>query len=98
MGSRRTNNIEALSERLGSLQINEEASMEEYEQIDTEMSVAPATTAAVVMRTYRQDCQRIWYRTQGGSMETSQSLKTGGEGSDYFSKVTELTERTIGSQ
>ena len=33
-------------ERLGSLQINEEASMEEYEQTDTEMSVAPAITAA----------------------------------------------------
>ena len=42
--SRRTNNIEALSERLGSLQINEEASTEEYKQTDTEMSVAPATT------------------------------------------------------
>jgi len=45
MSSRRTNNIEALSEQLGSLQINEEASTEEYEQTDTEMSVAPATTA-----------------------------------------------------
>jgi len=30
------------------LQINEEASTDEYEQTDTEMSVAPATTAAVV--------------------------------------------------
>ena len=48
MSSRRTNNIEALSERLGSLQINKEASMEEYKQTDTEMSVAPATTAAAV--------------------------------------------------
>jgi len=48
MSSRRTNNIEALSEQLGSLQINEEASTEEYEQTDTEMSVAPATTAAAV--------------------------------------------------
>ena len=28
------------------MQINEEASTEEYEQTDTEMSVAPATTAA----------------------------------------------------
>ena len=37
-----------MSERLGSLQINEEASTEEYEQTDTEMSVAPATTAAAV--------------------------------------------------
>ena len=46
MSSRRTNNIEALSEWLGSLQINEEASTEEYEQTDTEMSVVPATTAA----------------------------------------------------
>jgi len=45
-GSRRTNDVEALSERLGSLQINEEASMEEYEQTDTEMSVAPTTAAA----------------------------------------------------
>jgi len=35
-----------LSERLGSLQINEEASTEEYEQTDTEMSVAPAAVAS----------------------------------------------------
>ena len=42
------NDIEALSERLGSLQINKEASMEEYEQTDTEMSVAPAMTTAAV--------------------------------------------------
>ena len=45
MSSRRTNNLEVLSERLGSLQINEEASTSKYEQTDTEMSVAP--TAAV---------------------------------------------------
>ena len=44
MSSRRTNDIEALSERLGSLQINKKASTEEYEQTDTKMSVAPATT------------------------------------------------------
>ena len=48
MSSRRTNDIEALSERLESLQINEEASTSEYEQTDTEMSVAPVTAAAVV--------------------------------------------------
>jgi len=35
-------------ERLGSLQINEEASTEEYEQTDIEMSVAPATAAVAV--------------------------------------------------
>ena len=46
MGSRRANDIEVLSERLGSLQINEETSTEEYERTDTEMSVAPATAAA----------------------------------------------------
>jgi len=46
MSSRRTNDIEVLSERLGSLQINEETSTEEYEQADTEMSVAPTTAAA----------------------------------------------------
>ena len=50
MSSRRTNNIKVLLERLRSLQINKEASMEEYEQTDTEMSVAPATTAAAVSR------------------------------------------------
>jgi len=44
------NNIEALLERLGSLQINEKASTDKYEQIDTEMSVAPATTAAAVSK------------------------------------------------
>ena len=44
--SRRTNDIEALSEQLGSLQINEEASTNN-KQIDTEMSTAPAATPAV---------------------------------------------------
>ena len=48
MSSRKTNDIEALLERLGSLQINEEASTEEYGQTDTEMSVAPATATATV--------------------------------------------------
>jgi len=48
MSSRRTNDIEALSEQLGSLQINEEALTSEYEQTDTEMSVAQATMAAAV--------------------------------------------------
>jgi len=45
MSSRRTNNIKALSERLGSLQIIEEAS-DEYKQTTTEeMSIAPAPAA-----------------------------------------------------
>ena len=45
MSSRRTNEIEALSEQLGSLQITEEAS-DEYKQTTTEeMSVAPASAA-----------------------------------------------------
>jgi len=48
MSSRRTNDIEALSEQLGSLQINEEASTSEYKQTDTEMSVAQATAAVAV--------------------------------------------------
>jgi len=45
MSLRRTNNIEVLSERLGSLQITEEASSED-EQTDIEMSLAlaPAVT------------------------------------------------------
>ena len=37
-----------MSERLGSLQINEEASTSNYEQKDTEISVAQATAAAAV--------------------------------------------------
>ena len=41
MSSRRTNNIEALSEQLGSLQITEEASNED-KQMDTEILIAPA--------------------------------------------------------
>jgi len=49
MSLRRTNDIEALSERLGSLEINKEASTSEYEQTDTEMSVAQPTTAAVAV-------------------------------------------------
>jgi len=40
MSSRKTNNIEALLEQLGSLQIAEEASSE-YKQTDTEMSAVP---------------------------------------------------------
>ena len=47
MSSRRTNDIEALSEQLESLQITEEASTE-YKQIDTEMSSAPALAAVVI--------------------------------------------------
>ena len=46
MSSRRTNDIEVLSEQLGFLQINEEASTDN-EQMDTEMSTAPAATPAV---------------------------------------------------
>ena len=46
MSSKRTNDIEALSEQLESLQINEEASTDN-EQMDTEMSTAPATIPAV---------------------------------------------------
>ena len=45
--SRRTNNIKALSERLGSLQINEGASTSKYEPTNTEMSETPAPGAAV---------------------------------------------------
>ena len=37
-----------MSEQLGSLQINEEASMEEYKQTDIKMSVAQATMAVAV--------------------------------------------------
>jgi len=45
MSSRRTNEIKALSEQLGSLQIMEEAS-DEYEQTTTEeISVAPVPAA-----------------------------------------------------
>ena len=49
MSSRRTNDIEALSERLGSLQINKEASTGKYKQTDTEMSVAQPVTAAAAV-------------------------------------------------
>ena len=38
------NNIEVLSERLGSLKITNEVSKEIYKQLDEEMSVAPAST------------------------------------------------------
>ena len=45
MSSKKTNNIEALSERLGSLQITKEAS-DEYEQTTTEdISVVPVPVA-----------------------------------------------------
>ena len=48
--SRRTNNIEALSERSGSLQINEGASTDKYKPTDTEMSGTPAPGAAVASK------------------------------------------------
>jgi len=44
MSSRRTNNIKTFLKQLGSLQITEEAS-NDYKQMDTEMSVAPAPAA-----------------------------------------------------
>jgi len=47
MSSRRTEDIKALSEQLGSLQIKEEASTNN-EQIDTEMSLASAPAATGV--------------------------------------------------
>ena len=47
MSSRRMNDIEALSEQLGFLQITEEA-LSEYEQTNTEMSTAPAPEPAAV--------------------------------------------------
>ena len=43
--SRRTDDVEALSVRLGSLQINKETSTDKYERTDTEMSTAPAPMA-----------------------------------------------------
>ena len=46
--SRRTDDIKALSERLGSLQINEEASTDEYKPTDTEMSGTPAPMAVEI--------------------------------------------------
>jgi len=45
--SRRTDDIEALLERLGSLQINQETSTDEYEPTDTEILGTPAPGAAV---------------------------------------------------
>ena len=42
MSSRQTNDLEALSERLGSLRITDKASNETSKQTDTEMSTAPA--------------------------------------------------------
>ena len=50
MSSRRTDDIEVLSEWLGSLQINEEASTDEYKPMDTEMSGTPAPVAAAASK------------------------------------------------
>jgi len=46
--SRRTNDLEALSERLGSLQITNEASNETSKRTDTEMSTEPAPMAVEI--------------------------------------------------
>ena len=48
MSSRRTNDLEALSERLGSLRITDEASSETSKRTDTEMSTAPAPMAVEI--------------------------------------------------
>ena len=50
MGSRRTNNLEVLSERLGSLKITDKTSNETSEQTDTEMSTALASMAIEISR------------------------------------------------
>jgi len=49
MSSRRTNNIEVLSEQLESLQIIEEASSEYEQTTIEEMSTVPAPASAVAM-------------------------------------------------
>jgi len=46
--SRRTNDLEALSERLESLQITNEASNETSERTNTEMSTEPALMAVEI--------------------------------------------------
>ena len=46
--SRRMDNVEALSVWLGSLQIDEGNSTDEYKQMDTEMSTAPAPMAVEI--------------------------------------------------
>ena len=48
MSSRRMDNVEALSVWLGSLQIDEGNSTDEYKQMDTEMSTAPAPMAVEI--------------------------------------------------
>ena len=47
MSSRRTNDIEALSERLGSLQITNEASDENEQTTIEDMSTAPVLMAGI---------------------------------------------------
>ena len=44
---------------MGSLQINEETSTEEYEQADTEISVAPATAAAAASKNVQTGLPKI---------------------------------------
>ena len=48
MSSRRTNDLEVLSERLGSLRIMDETSNKTSEQTDTEMSTAPVPMAVEI--------------------------------------------------
>ena len=45
MSSRQTNDLEALSERLGSLRITDKTSSKTSEQKNTEMSIAPVPIA-----------------------------------------------------
>ena len=50
MSSRSTDDVEALSVRLGSLQIDEGNLTDEYKRMDTEMSTAPAPMAVEISR------------------------------------------------
>ena len=88
MSSKWTNNIEALLERLGFLQITNKVLEEIYKQSDEEMS----TVLVLVMTNNNVQvlCQRVWSQIQDGLIGTGQSLKTGGGKFNYSSKATEL--------
>ena len=86
MSSKQTDTIEMLSERLGSLQIINKVLEEIYKQSDEEMSTA--LIPAIKNDNRQVLCQRVWSQIQDGLMGTEQSLKTGGEKFNYFSKAT----------
>ena len=82
--------IEAILEWLGLLKITKKDILEETTEYTNNMLMVPALATVYNEQT---GLLKSIVPDLDGSMEIEQSLKTGGEGSNYFSRVTELIEQ-----